>query len=252
MARASAGGSLHRGVYRWSCPRVSGVGSGQPGRWRRVEDGNGIRTTGVEMTRTTIRVVRAALMCAVAATSGTITVPVSATAVASATAAPQADAGAHPSLSSTIASGQPRWAWPVSPVVVAKAYAAPPTPYAAGHRGIDLAVPLSAVVTAPAGATVRFAGLVVDRPVLTLDHGGGILSSYEPLVSDLPVGASVSTGQPLGRVAEGGHCASGCLHIGVRVDGAYVSPLLFFDRVPRAVLLPLRRPGGVTAREGTG
>lgn len=194
------------------------------------------------MMRTTIRVVSAALMCAVAATMGTITAPASATVPASATAAAQAAAGAPPS--SAVASGQPRWAWPVSPVVVVKAYSAPPTPYASGHRGIDLAVSPSAVVTAPAGSTVRFSGLVVDRPVLTLDHGGGILSSYEPLASDLVVGASVSTGQPLGRVADGGHCASRCLHIGVRIDGAYVSPLLFFDRVPRAVLLPLQLPGG--------
>ncbi|GAB3577102.1 hypothetical protein GCM10027406_10930 [Leifsonia lichenia] len=84
---------------------------------------------------------------------------------------------------------------------------------------------------------------MVDRPVLTLDHGDGVLSSYEPLASSLEVGAELSAGAPLGRVSEGGHCAAGCLHVGVRIDGQYVSPLLFFDRVPRAVLLPLEPVG---------
>ncbi|MFF1572889.1 murein hydrolase activator EnvC family protein [Leifsonia sp. NPDC058292] len=136
-----------------------------------------------------------------------------------------------------------RWNWPLRPPVVARGFEAPATPYAAGHRGIDLAAASGAAVAAPAAATVRFAGVVVDRPVLTLDHGSGVLSSYEPLASSLAVGETVSTGQPIGTVAAGGHCGTACLHIGVRVDGAYVSPLLFFDRVPRAVLLPLGRPG---------
>ncbi|MFJ3392198.1 murein hydrolase activator EnvC family protein [Leifsonia aquatica] len=137
----------------------------------------------------------------------------------------------------------PRWAWPLAPPQVVGAYAAPPTPYAAGHRGIDLAATPEPHVTAPADATVRFAGVVVDRPVLTLDHGGGVLSSYEPLATDLIAGQSVARGSVIGLLASGGHCADSCLHVGVRVDGAYVSPLLFFDRVPPSVLLPLGRDG---------
>ena len=132
----------------------------------------------------------------------------------------------------------PRWPWPVAPPRLVGPYAAPPTRYAAGHRGIDLAADPATVVTAPADGVVRFVGVVVDRPVLTLDHGDGILSSYEPLASELVVGAPVARGQPLGRTASGGHC-EGCLHVGARIDGEYVSPLLFFDRVPAAVLLPL-------------
>lgn len=132
-----------------------------------------------------------------------------------------------------------RWAWPVAPPGVTAAYAAPPTPYAAGHRGIDLAAFPEMTVTAPADGVVRFAGVVVDRPVLTLDHGGDVLSSYEPLLSGLPAGTVVARGAVIGSVASGGHCDGGCLHVGVRVGGQYVSPMLFFDRVPPAVLLPL-------------
>ena len=138
----------------------------------------------------------------------------------------------------------PRWSWPVSPLRMVRAFEAPPSPYAAGHRGIDLAATPGATVTAPSEAMVHFVGVVVDRPVLTLDHGSGVLSSYEPLVADgLAVGDPVTRGMVLGVVGEGAHCSGACLHVGVRVDGEYVSPLLFFDRPPRSVLLPLRTGG---------
>nr|WP_179454715.1 peptidoglycan DD-metalloendopeptidase family protein [Leifsonia soli] len=132
-----------------------------------------------------------------------------------------------------------RWSWPVVSPTVAAPYAAPPTRYAAGHRGIDLTAAAGTPVAAPDGAVVRFAGTVVDRPVLTLDHGGGVLSSFEPLSSDLPVGSAVARGEVIGLVGSGGHCGGGCLHVGVRMHGEYVSPMLFFARVPPAVLLPL-------------
>ncbi len=153
---------------------------------------------------------------------------------------------------SAIEAATPRWRWPVAPPRIVQAYAAPPSPYAAGHRGIDLAAATSAVVVAPSDATVHFAGVVVDRPVLTLDHGSGVLSSYEPLLADgLRAGDTVTRGSPLGVVGTGAHCSNSCLHVGVRIDGDYVSPLLFFDRVPRSVLLPLRA-GGSTDRQARG
>ncbi|MCU1422194.1 MAG: family metallopeptidase [Microbacteriaceae bacterium] len=156
-------------------------------------------------------------------------------------------AGAHPELADAVRA-HPRWQWPVRPAAVTRGFEAPPRLYAAGHRGIDLAAAAGALVTAPADGTVRFVGAVAGRPVVTLDHGGGVLSTYEPLAANvsttsptLLVGATVRTGEPIGVVATGGHCEARCLHVGVRIDGAYVSPLLFFDRVPRAVLLPLHR-----------
>ncbi|MFK3670921.1 murein hydrolase activator EnvC family protein [Leifsonia aquatica] len=158
-------------------------------------------------------------------------------------AAPEPARSASTPARAAVPGSAPRWAWPLAPPQVVGAYAAPPTPYAAGHRGIDLAATPEPHVTAPADATVRFAGVVVDRPVLTLDHGGGVLSSYEPLATDLIAGQSVARGSVIGLLASGGHCADSCLHVGVRVDGAYVSPLLFFDRVPPSVLLPLGRDG---------
>jgi len=134
-----------------------------------------------------------------------------------------------------------RWAWPIpAPRVITQPFIAPATAYSAGHRGIDLRTTPGQAVTAPTSGTVHFVGTVVDRPLLTLRHPGGLLSSYEPLASPLTEGAAVARGDPIGTVAMGGHCGSSCLHLGVRVDGQYVSPLAYLGGIPRAVLLPTR------------
>jgi len=137
------------------------------------------------------------------------------------------------------AADAPRWRWPVSPPRIVAPWVAPAGPYAAGHRGIDLAASPGDPVLAPATGVVTFSGVVVDRPVVTVQVGDEVLVSMEPVVADVARGASVAAGQQLGAVGRGGHCDGACVHVGVRVDGAYVSPLLFFAAVPPAVLLPL-------------
>ena len=130
------------------------------------------------------------------------------------------------------------WRWPVDPPrVVERPFIAPATPYSAGHRGADFGAGTS--LYAPAAGTVRFAGVVVDRPVLSIDHGGGVISSYEPVVASVAKGDSVAAGQVIGTIL-GGHCRSPCVHMGVRVNGEYVSPMSFFGEIPRAILLPTR------------
>jgi murein DD-endopeptidase MepM/ murein hydrolase activator NlpD len=153
----------------------------------------------------------------------------------------------------------PEWSWPLTPApAVLRPFEKPPRPWQRGHRGVDLAgVDLAgtapSVVLSPADGVVSFAGTVVDRGVLSIDHGGGRVSSFEPVTTDLVRGQRVSGGQAvatLDGVGPGpprGHCG-GCLHWGVRVDGEYVDPLSFVtDRRP-SVLLPLgdggRRAGG--------
>ena len=132
------------------------------------------------------------------------------------------------------------WLWPVAaPHPVVRPFIAPATPYAAGHRGIDIRTPGTEVL-APASGVVSFAGVVVDRPVLSIRHPGGIVSSYEPVSSDLSAGDAVSRGQPVGTLLPG-HCAALCLHLGVRVDGQYVSPLNYLGEIPRSILLPTRQ-----------
>jgi murein DD-endopeptidase MepM/ murein hydrolase activator NlpD len=86
---------------------------------------------------------------------------------------------------------------------------------------------------------VSFAGVVVDRGVLSIDHGGGVVSSYEPVTTELEAGDPVHAGEAVATI-DRGHCADACVHMGVRVDGEYVSPMLYLGGVPRAVLLPTR------------
>ena len=133
------------------------------------------------------------------------------------------------------------WHWPVpAPIRVVAPFRAPETPYASGHRGIDVAADPGAVIVAPAAGTVSFAGPVAGRGVVAIDHGDGVVSAIEPVEALAAAGTTVSVGEPIGVVSSGGHCGSACVHFGVRVHGEYVSPFLFLGGLPRAVLLPLR------------
>ena len=107
----------------------------------------------------------------------------------------------------------------------ARPYVAPATVYGPGHRGVDLAAEAGAVVRAPADGVVHFAGFVVDRPVLSIEHGD-VLSSFEPVDAVVTAGERVQRGQVVGRLLPG-HCSSVCLHLGARVHRQYVNPLLF-------------------------
>jgi murein DD-endopeptidase MepM/ murein hydrolase activator NlpD len=133
-----------------------------------------------------------------------------------------------------------QWRWPTPPPIrVVSPFRAPPTPYSAGHRGIDIAAEPGATVVAPAAGTVSFAGSVAGRGVVAIDHGGGIVSAIEPVDAAIPEGVVVAAGDAIGTVSSGGHCGAECVHFGVRIDGEYVSPFLFLGGLPRAVLLPL-------------
>lgn len=94
---------------------------------------------------------------------------------------------------------------------------------------------------APAAGVIHFSGMVAGRPVLSIEHSGALLSSFEPVASALAAGAIVARGDPVGVVAaSAGHCAASCLHFGVRLHGQYVSPLNFLGGIPLPVLLPTR------------
>lgn len=134
------------------------------------------------------------------------------------------------------------WAWPLdAPRQVIRPFEAPATRYSAGHRGVDIAAAGGTAVLAPADGVVSFTGIVVDRPLLSITHPGGLVSSVEPVVASVDEGAAVQTGDVVGVVAEGGHCSGRCAHFGVRLYGEYVNPLALTGSLPRAVLLPLER-----------
>lgn len=140
------------------------------------------------------------------------------------------------SADASAADAEHSWTWPVLGRVV-EAYRQPAHEYAAGHRGIDIDAGTDTVV-APDDGVILFAGVVVDRPVVTIDHGEGLVSTLEPVTTSLPTGTRVAAGDVVGTLADGGHAARGALHLGARLDGVYINPLLLLGGVPGAVLLP--------------
>ncbi len=91
---------------------------------------------------------------------------------------------------------------------------------------------------------VRFAGVVAGRGVVSVDHGSGIRTTYEPVTAGVRAGAVVAAGQPLGTLAAGGHCTpDACLHWGAIVDDRYVDPLTLLRPREPPVLLPVPGAG---------
>lgn len=130
------------------------------------------------------------------------------------------------------------WQWPVDPFRLERPFVAPPHRYGPGHRGVDLRPLDDDPVIAPAPGVVAFSGQVAGRPVVTIDHGDGLVTTLEPVASELVAGTPVAASAPVGVLATGGHVEPGVLHFGVRLGGEYVNPLMLLGGVPRAVLLP--------------
>lgn len=130
-----------------------------------------------------------------------------------------------------------RWLSPLpGPLNVVGPFRAPETPYTSGHRGIDLPAHPGAGVRAPAGGEVVFAGAVADRSVVSVRVDATTVYALEPVTAAPPAGTAVRAGDAIGLAAAGGHCADECVHLGVRVDERYVSPLRFL--LGRPELLP--------------
>lgn len=132
------------------------------------------------------------------------------------------------------------YASPVSPMRAVTLARLPAQPWHPGHRGMDIAADAGQEVRASAPGVVTFTGLVVNRPVVSVRHDDGALSSVEPVETDLEVGARVDTGHVIGTVsAVPGHCAPDtCVHWGLRVAGEYIDPLDVLAGFGPVVLLP--------------
>ncbi|NES16126.1 MULTISPECIES: murein hydrolase activator EnvC [Micromonospora] len=145
--------------------------------------------------------------------------------------------------SGTPAAGGPaaRFDWPLAgPPRPVRPFDPPPQRWLPGHRGVDLAATPGLAVRAAGPGVVLFAGPVAGRPVLTIGHGGGLRTTYEPVRAGLPVGARVATGTPAGTLLAGhpGCPAAACLHWGLRRGDEYLDPLALLG-LGRVRLLPL-------------
>lgn len=152
-----------------------------------------------------------------------------------------------------------RFRWPLDgqPAVV-RPFDPPPRPWLPGHRGVDLAAASGDPVRAAGGGVVRFAGTVAGRGVVSVEHPGGLRTTYEPVTPAVRAGDRVAAGDVLGRLVAGhpGCPVAACLHWGLRRGAEYLDPLALLGRA-RVRLLPLEglrrpvdRPSGVRRADG--
>jgi murein DD-endopeptidase MepM/ murein hydrolase activator NlpD len=93
----------------------------------------------------------------------------------------------------------PQWTWPLpGPPAVTRGFEPPPRPWLAGHRGVDLAGHPDEPVRAAGAGVVAFAGVVAGRGVVSVDHAGGLRTTYEPVTSTVEQGTTVALGQEIG------------------------------------------------------
>ena len=132
------------------------------------------------------------------------------------------------------------WTAPLPGAAVTRPFDVLPHRYAAGHRGVDLAGTPGAPVLAAGDGVVVFAGAVAGRPVVSVDHPGGLRTTYEPVAASVGAGQAVGRGTPLGTLVAGhaGCPSTACLHWGLRRGEDYLDPLSLLAP-PGIRLLPL-------------
>lgn len=132
--------------------------------------------------------------------------------------------------------------WPLQPEPeVVTTFDPPASPYAAGHRGVDLAGVAGQVVSAALPGTVSYAAPLAGRGVVVVTHGA-TRTTYQPVSASVSVGDVVAAGDPLGRLeVAGSHCLPrACLHWGWIEGETYLDPLRLVGGGPIR-LLPLWR-----------
>jgi murein DD-endopeptidase MepM/ murein hydrolase activator NlpD len=102
---------------------------------------------------------------------------------------------------------------------------------------VDLSAPAGSPVLAAGDGMVVYAGAVAARTLVSLEHRGGLRTTYEPIAPAVSAGRQVRRGEVIGHLQEG-HCPSPCLHWGVRRGTDYLDPLRLVAS-GRIRLLPL-------------
>ncbi|MGP9723284.1 M23 family metallopeptidase [Corynebacterium sp. AOP40-9SA-29] len=71
-----------------------------------------------------------------------------------------------------------------------------------GHRGVDLTATPGDAVSASAAGTVHFAGVVAGTPLVSVEHGNGLRTTYEPVIAAVSTGDTLHAGQHIGVLAD--------------------------------------------------
>ncbi|UAK38748.1 M23 family metallopeptidase [Gordonia bronchialis] len=141
-----------------------------------------------------------------------------------------------------------RYSVPLAPrPTVVRAFENPERRWQPGHRGVDLAGGPGVAVLAAGSGTVRFAGDVAGRTVVSIQHADGVITTYEPVRPTVADGDHVRRGQRIGTLVTGhpGCPVATCLHWGARVGAGrsarYLDPLGLIGAV-RVRLKPIDEP----------
>lgn len=123
---------------------------------------------------------------------------------------------------------------PPVPGSVLRGFQVGPSPWSAGHRGVDLSAAPGDEVRAAADGVVHFTGSVAGIRSVSIDHGG-VRTTYTPVRAKVSQGDVVATGQVIGHLTTG-HCAVGCLHLGLTDGQDYFDPLAHMASRPVALV----------------
>lgn len=133
--------------------------------------------------------------------------------------------------------------WPLRPrPAVERRFDAPERDWLPGHRGVDLAGTAGQSVLAAGEGVVVFAGTVAGRPVVSVEHQGGLRTTYEPVRAAVSTGGRVRRGTVLGTLAAGhpGCPAAACLHWGLRRESGQRGKPEYLDPLGLLRLVPVR------------
>ncbi len=147
---------------------------------------------------------------------------------------------AEPVAAEQPAGSDPVGVWPLRPEPdVVATFDPPVSPYAPGHRGVDLAGAVGQRVLAALPGTITYAGPLAGRGVVVISHGA-TRTTYQPVEAVVGVGDVVAAGDPVGRLdLAGSHCLPrACLHWGWIEGETYLDPLRLVGAGP-VRLLPL-------------
>jgi len=136
-----------------------------------------------------------------------------------------------------------RFVWPLAPPhPVLRPFQPPSTPYGPGHRGVDLGGYVNEPVLAADRGLILYAGPLADRSLVSIEHPGGLRTTYEPVQPTVRVGEEVQRGQVIGTL-QAGHpgcpakAPAVCLHWGAHRQRTYLNPLRLLQS-GRITLLP--------------
>jgi hypothetical protein len=112
---------------------------------------------------------------------------------------------------------------------------------------VDYEIEPGEALFAPADGLITVSRVIVNRGVLALRHGSGLVSEFEPACSDLDEGSEVRKGEQIAWVCQADetysqHCPDdACIHFSVRREGKYLSPLVLIGGLNPSRLLPYAR-----------